>query len=155
MNAMIPPVCMKCGAPTRDGLTCHQQYERILALEYQDPGGVGALHHLTVLCYVVQHPNQYSSEALAWASNMLEAILEFGLSGAEVRRRAREVFAPEARQWRVTRSLRPTGSLSEPIRWRMTVADVAFGDPAGHTQRVLRWAQAVVEAMRERRAGTR
>lgn len=152
MNPMIPSECCQCGAPAREGLTCRQQYEALLALEYQDPKGAGALHHLTVLCYILQHPNDFSSEALAWASRAVEDTLEHGMSTEEFRRRAREIYAPEARRWKVTRALRPTGSLSEPVSWALTVADVYTGAPDGHIQRVRAWAVATLETVRRRRA---
>jgi hypothetical protein len=150
MNAINPSVCPECGAPLREGKSCQQRFEELLALEFENPGGAGSVHHLTVLCYMLQH-NQYSDEAAAWAQAALKAVLEDGLSPSQLRYRSRKPLDQTVRTWKVTGST----AVTRGLRWPVTISDVALGDAAGHNQRVMAWAQAVWQTLKTRDDTTR
>ncbi|APV45250.1 hypothetical protein Dform_01935 [Dehalogenimonas formicexedens] len=61
-NWMMTVVCHECGAELPAGLSCETYFHRALAWDFEDPAGAGAVHHLTVLCYFLQHPSRYSPE---------------------------------------------------------------------------------------------
>lgn len=82
--------CPECGARWQDGVTCREHFERMLAREFEDPAGAGTVHHLTVLCYGIQHPSMYSPQGLIEAKALLVAFVEHGESPASVRRRSRQ-----------------------------------------------------------------
>ena len=46
--------CPECGAPET---LCKTRYDKFLMLEFTD-AGYGAVHHLTVAAYVLQHFSQ-------------------------------------------------------------------------------------------------
>ena len=77
-------VCPECGAPATDGLTCWAQLGAILAWEWGDPA-LQAQHFLTVACYNLQHPAQFTGEALAGLRELFVAHLEQGTEIAELR----------------------------------------------------------------------
>ncbi len=150
MSANHLYVCEECGAVSPDGRTCQEQFDDLLALEYQDPAGAGRVHHLTVLCYMLQH-NRYSDEGRSFAISMLEANLEQGTTPRELRQQARKTLDSHTRKWKVTRAAPSYWQ----ITWPMTIADVCGGDPNGHQARVLKWAQSVLATIKAQAVGVR
>ncbi len=78
--------CEQCGA-----IGCRERYGEILALEFEQPAVFGAVHHITVNCYNIQHPDTFTDEALAWMRSSLRAITAKGLSGPDLLKLARKV----------------------------------------------------------------
>ena len=119
-------------------------FEEVLAHEYAFPSAFGAVHHLTVASYSLQHPRGYSRDAIRMWRVIVADSLD-GLSSPEeflVRARAqfsggirvREPGAEPPEDW--------------PRTWPMTVADVIAPagetpDVDGHIERVRRWAAAI------------
>lgn len=136
--------CPECGALHIDGLTCWEQLGAILAWEWQDPA-LQAQHFLTVASYNLQHPAQFTDEALAGLRALYVEHLDRGAPVAELRHRvgrlaegSRRILKPENERRPVLR------------RWRLTVADVyQAGDPAGAAQRVRDWAESIREELSE------
>lgn len=150
MSANRLHVCDECGAVSPDSRSCEEQFDELLALEYQDPAGAGRVHHLTVLCYMLQH-NRYSDEGRAFAISMLEANLEQGTTPRELRQQARKALDSGTRTWKVTRP----AAVHQRIAWPMTIVDVCSGDPNGHNARIVKWAQSVLATIRAQAVGAR
>jgi hypothetical protein len=135
--------CPECGAPLVGGLSCWEQLGAILAWEWQDPELQG-VHFLTVASYNLQHPAQFTAEALAGLREQFIAHLDHGVSVAEIRRRigrsatgATRVLKPEAERQPVLK------------RWPMTIADVYIPDqPGGAAGRVKAWAASIRQELR-------
>lgn len=144
MNTTIR-ICPECAAIWRDGKTCEDHFHQMLAWEFEDPGGAGALHHLTVLCYYIQHPSHYSPEALAHAEALLEDFVAHGVSSAEVRERSRDLLDSGKRNWKVTGEPASHGRV---ISWEITAGDVTVGGLDGYTARIEAWARAVLAGLR-------
>ena len=83
--------CPECGAPRVDGLTCWEQLGMLIAWEGDDPELL-AEHFLTVATYNLQHPAQFTDEALEWLRAGFIAHLAGDLAVAELRRRAARQF---------------------------------------------------------------
>ncbi len=138
MDSTAREMCPECGASRVDGLDCWGQLGAIIAWEWQDPELL-AQHFLTVASYNLQHPAQFSDEALAGLRQQLIDHLDNGLSVAEIRRRISnmaegsvKVLKPEAERHPVLR------------RWSMTIADVYTPQqPAGAADRVKAWAGSI------------
>lgn len=130
-----PTSCPECGAPKVEGLTCWEQLGAILAWEWGDPD-LSAVRFLTVAAYNLQHPAQFTEEALE------------GLRAAFIEYLDHDVPADILRK-RVSRSLggkkkvlkdKTTQKVS-PRSWRITIADVYIPDrPEGAAGRVRQWA---------------
>ncbi len=136
--------CADCGAHVADGATCRALFERLLAHEYAFPEAFGAVHHLTVAAYSLQHPRGYSRDAI----RMWQVIVAESLAGestpANFLERARAQFSGGVRV-REPGAAPPDGW---PTRWPMTAADVVdTPDAASHIERVRQWAQAVLTAI--------
>lgn len=134
--------CPECGASFTDGLTCWEQLGAILAWEWQDPA-LQAQHFLTVASYNLQHPAQFTDEALSGLRALYIEFLEQGTPVAELRRRVGRVAEGSQRVLKPERE-------REPVlrRWRLTVADVYQANhPAGAAERVQRWAESIREEL--------
>jgi hypothetical protein len=131
-----------------EGKTCREAFEELIAREFQYPV-CGQVHHLTVLCYDLQHPRQFTPQALAWSQDALRAAVEEGVSPVELRRRARQQFSRKNKP-RVIKESSPAsfaeaGEKDKPaFRWRMTALDALGESAEGHNQRVEAWARSVL-----------
>lgn len=131
-------MCLECGALKVDGMNCWEQLGAIIAWEYDDPELL-AEHFLTVASYNLQHPAQFTDEAIDGLRSVYIERLDKGLGVAEIRRRVgnasggnKRVLKDEAERHPVLR------------RWEMTIADVYTPDrPEGAAQRVRAWAAAI------------
>lgn len=133
-----PGACPECGAPRVDGMSCWQQLGGLLALEYEDPE-LQAEHFLTVAAYNLQHPAQFTDEALTGLRDVFCEYLDNGLALREIRRRVGRVAAGKTRLLRDEAERRPV------LRsWAMTIGDVYVPDqPGGAAVRVRAWAAGI------------
>ena len=140
MTAGDPSVetCPECGAPRVNGLFCWDQLRQLLAWEVDD-AELREVHFLTVASYNLQHPAQFTDDAIAGLRQSYIDYLDRGISIAEIRRRASSAFEGAKRVRRDEASIRPV------LRtWPMTIAAVYDGArPDGAAERVRRWARAI------------
>lgn len=130
--------CPECGASRLDGMTCWKQFGALLAWEGNDPE-LAAEHFLTVASYNLQHPAQFTGEAVAGLRSNLIEHLDHALPVTEIRRRTaiaysgkRRVLKPEAERRPILRS------------WNITIEDVYIpDDPQGAASRVRAWASSI------------
>ena len=127
--------CPECGAPDQAGLTCREQWEALLGLEFSDARTWPA-HFLTVACYQLQHPQTFRLTEAAreqlWRA--LENVVEQGQPVDEARRDVQHAFDGATR-------VRAKGQAPIPrIAWNYTVADVYPLKPMAHVERVWAWA---------------
>ncbi len=119
-------------------MSCWEQFGGLLAWEAEDPA-LAAEHFLTVATYNLQHPAQFTDEALDQLRAALTDYLDQRTSVAEILRRfgrrfagPRRVVRPEAERRRVRRD------------WPLTIADVYQTErPDGAAYRVRAWAEVV------------
>jgi len=121
-------------------------FEVMLAREFEEPA-CAEVHHLTVMCYNLQHPQQFTPAALAWSRSALQQVLEQGLPPGELLRRSRQVYGSPGKA-KVTRQPRP-GEAVQSVPWSLTIADAIGETSAGHNQRVQSWAWAVLADLKK------
>jgi hypothetical protein len=130
--------CPECGARTVNGMTCWEQLGAIGAWEFQDPELL-AEHFLTVASYNLQHPAQFTDEAIVGLRAAFIERLDNGVAVAELRRRTARAYAGKKRVLKEESERRPALR-----RWRLTIADVYIPDqPQGAAERVRRWAATI------------
>ena len=107
----------------------------LLSLEFTDPD-YGAVHHLTVPAYMLQHDG-YSAEAWPVARELLSDFLDGSARPEGARRR------PPDRIGSVTHGPRfePAGR----VAWTRTIGDVRTDDPDAYVADVKAWAYAIIE----------
>ena len=130
--------CPECGAAWAHGMTCWEQLGGVIGWESEDPELL-AQHFLTVACYNLQHPAQFTDESIAWLRTSLIERLDRGTAVEELRRRASRVYEGSKRV------LRPESERKPVLRsWRMTISDVYIPDQSqGAAARVRAWAAGI------------
>ena len=134
----MPATCPECGAPASDGLACGGMLETILAWEYGDDD-LRAEHFSTVAAYNLQHPAQFTAEALAGLRVVFIEHVDHGMPVAEIRRWVARAAGGRRRVRLPEQERRPVQR-----QWAVTIADVYHGgDPTGAADRVRAWAASV------------
>jgi hypothetical protein len=135
----MPHTCPICGADWPDDRDCQSEFEELMALEFTE-AGYGAVHFVTVTCYMLQH-QRYSDPALAWIVPQLRAYVEGTRTVEEIRDQAQHEAAQDRRDWKVMRG--PHEPPLAKIAWEMTLADVAesVADPVHYRAVVNEWAR--------------
>jgi hypothetical protein len=112
--------CPDCGAEQPAGASCEQCFHALLAFEAERPEAFGAVHHLTVACYSLQHPRGYSRAALNAWRDLVSDSLDGDATVAQIRARVGQEFRDRA-------TVREAGALppdSWPREWRCHVQQV-------------------------------
>lgn len=117
------------------------RFHRCLALEYQFPATFGAMHHLTVLCYMLQH-NLYSEKAWHEAHAMLAQFLDSSLTTQEFRQRNHSRLNSVNRKHKITSGA--TLPQFSQIKWTATIADIRFDQPDDYIASVQQWAESLL-----------
>ena len=146
----MPDHCPECGAMHTGGRTCQDDFHTLLGWEAEYPG-YGVVHHLTVLCYHLQHPSLYSLEGLDYAKGLLVDFLEHGKSTEQIRRQNRSRVSSGNRTWKIKGKPGSRGTYAHPVPWTMTAAEVANDDHTRYIENVRAWADSVLEALRSSR----
>lgn len=137
--------CNECGAPEQ---LCRGSFNQMLAWDFQDPSGAGRLHHLTVLCYNLQHPSVYSPEAFEEAKQMPTDFIVNNLSAKQMLAKQRQRFSSKNRNWKIRGTSERFGSYPQKIDWTMTAAEVAALGLSNYPGSVLKWAKTIFEDLR-------
>ena len=139
--------CPECGAEWHDGQTCQDAFYQMLAWEFEYPGN-GAVHHLMVLCYHLQHPHLYSPEGLHLATQLLADFLEHRLTPEQVRSERREYVNSNKRTWKIKGTPSSYGVYKHPVFWTLTGMNVIANGPDNYCESVRTWAQSVYESLK-------
>ena len=105
--------CPECGAAWPEGTTCQDIFHELLGWETENMSQLGEVHHLTVLCYHLQHPSLYSPEGLSGARQLLLEFVERGASPSEMWQRNRPRLDSTQRKWCIRRWWPTTGPAVE------------------------------------------
>ncbi len=134
----VDTFCPECGAPAVNGMNCREQLGAIGAWEFEDPELL-AEHFLTVASYNLQHPAQFTDEALNQLRSVFIEHLDNGLPVAEIRKRIGKANAGTQRVLKGESERFPT------LRnWTLTIANVYIPDqPQYAAQRVRAWAATI------------
>ncbi len=143
MNTAGGGRCPECGARDRDGMTCREHFNQMLAWEFADPSGAGAAHNLTVLSYYLQHPSLYSPEGLQQGMRLLRRFIVDGAPAELVRRQLAGEADSGRRHYRIGGRPGRRADYPHPVAWTLTAPDVTGGGLEGYCDRVRAWARAV------------
>ena len=133
-----PARCPECGGLRVDGMTCQEQLAVILGWESQDPELLN-LHFYTVASFNLQHPGQFTDEALTELRRTFVAAFDGTTPLKKLRRRMGATFEGSRRVLKEQDARHPV-----PKEWKVTISDVVgAARPEGAAYRVRRWASAV------------
>jgi hypothetical protein len=141
-------ICPECGAALPDGETCETNFHQMLFWEHEDSSR-WAVHHLTVLCYHLQHPSLFSSDGLANGLQLLTAFVRDGISPAEMRCTSRDKVNSKNRDWKITARPDSKGAYDHPPSWTMRTVDVVARGSDRYCDSVREWAQSVYDSIKD------
>jgi hypothetical protein len=131
--------CPECGAPEA---ACEACFHEFLVLEFTD-AGYGAVHHLTVAAYMLQHSSQLTREGWLEMRRLLHEFLVVGKSPAEVRAQNGANVDSGRRKWKIKAKdgLPKIGK----THWIKTICDVRAENSETYCADVTEWARSALE----------
>ncbi len=128
--------CPQCRA-----LNYEDTFHRFLAKEYVD-AQYGAVHHLTVAAYMLQHPDRLSQDGWRHIRESLRIFLVEGRSPQEHRARIRKQVDSGNRDWSLKKGPRLT--LPPDFEWSRTIVTVDDDTAEKYCEHIEAWARAVL-----------
>jgi hypothetical protein len=131
--------CPECGA--MDGL-CQTRFDEFLILEFTDPS-YGAVHHLTVAAYMVQHSSKMTRESWLFECNLLREFLIENKSPAYIRNQNKDVVDSGKRKFKIKSK---TGvPVINKTTWNKTILEVRAENAEVYCEDITAWAKSVLE----------
>jgi hypothetical protein len=135
--------CPECGAP--DNL-CQARFDEFLILEFTD-AGYGAVHHLTVTAYMVQHSSKMTREGWLFERNLLREFLIENKSPAYIRKQNKDVVDSGKRKFKI--KSRTGVPVIDKTTWSRTILDVRSENAEVYCDDITAWARSVLEEAEE------
>jgi hypothetical protein len=135
----MPVVCSLCGAQLGSDAQCQERFNQCLALEFTHPISFGAVHHLTVPCYLLQH-NQYSHQAWLEARKLLQLTLEQQFSPQQLRQYLQHKLIGTRENIRHDHGFAGFNQ----IVWSRTIADIRLDSEQRYCDDILAWAKSIL-----------
>lgn len=131
--------CPECGAA---GNACEAQFNEFLVKEFED-AGYGAVHHLTVAAYMLQHSSKLTKEGWLFERNLLREFIIEKKPPAFIRKQNRDVVDSGKRNWKI-KAHDNLPKISR-MQWAKTVLDVRMENAEVYCEDVTAWAKTVLE----------
>jgi hypothetical protein len=130
--------CPECGAPDH---LCQPRFDEFLVLEFTDPG-YGAVHHLTVAAYMVQHSSKMTREGWMYERDLLREFLVANKTPALVRKQIRDTVDSGKRTFKFKSK---TGfPVISKTTWTKTILDVHAENAEEYCEDINAWARSVL-----------
>lgn len=131
--------CPECGAA---GTLCEPRFGEFLALEFTD-AGYGAVHHLTVTAYMLQHSSRLTREGWLHERGLLRQFLIENRAPAFVRKQNKDLVESGKRNFKIkSKSGLP---VIHKTGWKKTILDVRAENAEVYCKDVTMWASSVLE----------
>jgi hypothetical protein len=135
--------CPECGA---SGGACEARFHELLAKEFTDTG-YGAVHHLTITAYMLQHSSKLSREGWLYERDLPRDFPVEKKPPSLVRQQNREIVDSGKRKFSIdSRTGKP---LFDKSTWSMTIMDIDACDAETYREEVTAWAKAVIIEARQ------
>lgn len=131
--------CIECGAPEN---LCQARFDEFLVLEFTD-AGYGAVHHLTVATFMVQHSSRMTGEGWQYERDLLRAFLVENKSPALIRKQIKDSVDSGKRTF--TFKSRTGMPVINKNTWRKTILDVRTENAEVYREDITAWARSVLE----------
>jgi hypothetical protein len=131
--------CPECGAT--DNL-CQTRFDEFLILEFTD-AGYGAVHHLTVATYMVQHSSNMTREGWLFERGLLREFLVENKPPAYIRQQNRDVVDSGKRKFKI--KSRTGVPVIDKTIWKKTIMHVRTENAQVYCEDITAWARSVLE----------
>ncbi|HUF00597.1 MAG TPA: DUF5946 family protein [Anaerolineales bacterium] len=131
--------CPECGAPDH---LCQTRFDEFLVLEFTD-AGYGAVHHLTVAAYMLQHSSRMTREGWQYERDLLREFLVENKSPATIRKQIKDTVDSGKRTFKFKSK---TGvPVIDKTTWAKTILDVRAENAEVYYEDIIAWARSVLE----------
>ena len=131
--------CPECGAPNN---LCQTRFDEFLILEFTD-AGYGAVHHLTVTAYMIQHSSKMTREGWRFERDLLKEFLVENKPPAYIRKQNKDVVDSGKRKFKIKST---TGlPVIDKSMWAKTILDVRATNAEVYSEDINVWARSVLE----------
>ncbi len=135
--------CPECSAPDN---ACEIRFNECLALEFSD-AAYGAVHHLTVAAYVLQHSSKLTREGWLHERKLLREFLVENKPPAYIRKQNKDLVDSGKRTFKIkSRDGKPVISKTT---WTRTILDIRLDNAEAYCEDVMAWARSVLEDSEE------
>jgi len=129
--------CPECG-----GVDCKTRFDSFLALEFTDPA-FGAVHHLTVTAYMLQHSSQLTREGWLHERELLREFLVENKPPSFIRKQNKDLVDSGKRTFKI--KSRTGERIIQRSAWTKTILDVRSENAELYCADVTAWARSVLE----------
>ena len=138
--------CPECGALSTPWMNCQTVFDECLVKEFTDPE-FGAVHHLTVATFMLQHSSKLSPQGWLSMRQLLRDFLIGNKSPLEIRKQNKNFVDSGKRNWKISS---PDGlGFITKNSWSKTILDVRLDNGGTYCADVTEWARAVLEDSEE------
>jgi hypothetical protein len=131
--------CPDCGAPE---MICETRFHEFLVKEFEDPS-YGAVHHLTVAAYMLQHSSKLTREGWLLERELLKEFLVENKPPAFIRKQNKDLVDSGKRKFKITS--KDGVSVINKTTWTKTILDVRTENAQVYYEDVTAWARSVLE----------
>jgi hypothetical protein len=135
--------CPECGA--LDNL-CQARFDEFLILEFTD-AGYGAVHHLTVAAYMVQHSSRMTPEGWKYERDLLREFIVEKKTPATIRKQIKDTVDSGKRKFKI--KSRTGVPVINKTTWTKTILDVRAENAEVYCEDITAWAESVLEEAEE------
>jgi hypothetical protein len=131
--------CPECGAPDN---ACETRFHESLIKEFED-AGYGAVHHLTVATYMLQHSSKLTREGWLYERQLLREFLDENKSPAYIRKQNKDLVDNGKRKFKITS--KDGLPVINKATWTKTILDVPVANAEMYCEHVTAWARSTLE----------
>ena len=129
--------CPECGAPEN---ACETRFHECLVKEFEN-AAYGAVHHLTVATYMLQHSSQLTREGWLHERELLREFLVENKLPAFIRKQNKDFVDSGKRKFKIkSKDVKP---VINKTKWMKTILDVCRENAEFYCEDVTAWAKAV------------
>ena len=131
--------CLDCGAPDN---TCGTRFQEFLIKEFEE-AGYGAVHHLTVATYMLQHSSRLTSEGWLFERELLREFLVENKSPEFIRKQNKDLVDSGKRTFKFkSKDGKP---VIHKTTWMKTIFDVRTENAKVYCEDVTAWARSALD----------
>ncbi len=131
--------CPECGAVD---LLCKTRFDEFLVLEFTN-AGYGAVHHLTVTAYMLQHSSQLTREGWLHERELLREFLVENKPPQFIRKQNKDLVDSGKRAFKI--KSKDGQRVINKSTWTRTILDVRTENAETYCEDVAAWARSVLE----------
>ena len=134
--------CPECGALDS---SCKTRFDELLVLEFTN-SGFGAVHHLTVATYMLQHSSKLTKEGWIYEREILREFLVENKPPSFIRKQNKDLVDSGKRKFKITS--KDGKRIINKTAWTKTILDVRAENAEIYCEDVTAWARSALDEAR-------